>query len=113
MNKLTTEHTSDNIIATWLDTHQDELVDTANYIFQHPELAYKEILSSKCLADYLEVRASKSYGKLPESRLHLQRHGEAANQYLASLRNTMRWPVSVTPADTTFLELLLPLPHAL
>ena len=54
MNKLTTEHTSDNIIATWLDTHQDELVNTANYIFQHPELAYKEILSSKCLADYLE-----------------------------------------------------------
>lgn len=54
MNKLTTEHTSDNIIATWLDTHQGELVDTANYIFQHPELAYKEVLSSKCLADYLE-----------------------------------------------------------
>ena len=53
MNKLTTEHTPDNIIATWIDDHQDELVRTADYIFRHPELAYQETLSSKCLADYL------------------------------------------------------------
>ena len=44
MNKLTTEHTPDNIIATWIDDHQDELVRTADYIFRHPELAYQETL---------------------------------------------------------------------
>ena len=53
MNTLTTEHTPDNIIASWLDDHQEELVNTADYIFHHPELAYQETLSSKCLADYL------------------------------------------------------------
>ena len=42
MNKLTTEHTPDNIIASWLDDHQEELVHTADYIFHHPELAYQE-----------------------------------------------------------------------
>ena len=30
MNKLTTEHTPDNIIASWLDDHQEELVHTAD-----------------------------------------------------------------------------------
>ena len=59
MNKLTTEHTPDNIIATWIDDHQDELVRTADYIFRHPELAYQETLSSKCLADYLESQGFK------------------------------------------------------
>ena len=59
MNKLTTEHTPDNIIASWLDDHQEELVHTADYIFHHPELAYQEILSSKCLADYLESQGFK------------------------------------------------------
>lgn len=42
------------IIADWLDSHRDELVQNACYIFEHPETAYKEKLSSKCLADYLE-----------------------------------------------------------
>ena len=59
MNKLTTEHTPDNIIASWLDDHQEELVHTADYIFHHPELAYQETLSSKCLADYLESHGFK------------------------------------------------------
>lgn len=59
MNKLTTEHTPDNIIASWLDDHQEELVNTADYIFHHPELAYQETLSSKCLADYLESQGFK------------------------------------------------------
>ena len=59
MNKLTTEHTPDNIIASWLDDHQEELVNTADYIFHHPELAYQETLSSKCLADYLENQGFK------------------------------------------------------
>ena len=59
MNKLTTEHTPDNIIASWLDDHKEELVNTADYIFHHPELAYQETLSSKCLADYLESQGFK------------------------------------------------------
>ena len=59
MNTLTTEHTPDNIIARWLDDHQEELVNTADYIFHHPELAYQETLSSKCLADYLENQGFK------------------------------------------------------
>lgn len=59
MNTLTTEHTPDNIIASWLDDHQEELVNTADYIFHHPELAYQETLSSKCLADYLESQGFK------------------------------------------------------
>ena len=41
------------MISKWLDEHQAELADTADYIFCHPELAYQETLSSKCLADYL------------------------------------------------------------
>lgn len=59
MNTLTTEHTPDNIIVRWLDDHQEELVNTADYIFHHPELAYQETLSSKCLADYLESQGFK------------------------------------------------------
>lgn len=59
MNTLTTEHTPNNIIARWLDDHQEELVNTADYIFHHPELAYQETLSSKCLADYLESHGFK------------------------------------------------------
>lgn len=59
MNTLTTEHTPDNIIARWLDDHQEELVNTADHIFHHPELAYQETLSSKCLADYLESQGFK------------------------------------------------------
>ena len=44
----------DNIIASWIDAHETELIEAADYIFQHPELAYKETLSSKYLAEYLE-----------------------------------------------------------
>ena len=38
----------------WFDENQDKLYETARYIFRHPELAEKETLSSRCLADYLE-----------------------------------------------------------
>ena len=43
----------DNIIAKWLMDHEQEMIDAANYIFQNPELAYKETLSSKYLADFM------------------------------------------------------------
>lgn len=44
----------ENVIASWLEAHQAELIDCADYLFQHPELAYKEYLSSKYLANFLE-----------------------------------------------------------
>ena len=43
-------------ISNWLDNHRDELIQKSYYIFEHPETAYKEKLSSKCLADYLETQ---------------------------------------------------------
>lgn len=43
-----------NIIADWLVRHEEELVQAAEFIFQHPETAYEEVLSSRCLADLLE-----------------------------------------------------------
>ena len=36
-------------ISNWLDNHRDELIQKSCYIFEHPETAYKEKLSSKCL----------------------------------------------------------------
>ena len=43
-------------ISNWLANHRDELIQKSCYIFEHPETAYKEKLSSKCLADYLETQ---------------------------------------------------------
>ncbi len=43
-----------NIIADWMQSHENELIRTAGYIFHHPELAYQETLSSQYLADFLE-----------------------------------------------------------
>lgn len=43
-----------NIIADWIDAHSDELTEASDFIFAHPELAYKEYISSKYLAEYLE-----------------------------------------------------------
>lgn len=45
---------SRNIVADWLKTHQAELIDTANYIFANPELAYQEQKSSARLSTYLQ-----------------------------------------------------------
>lgn len=43
----------DNVIASWLKDHEAEIIDAADYIFNHPETAYKETLSSRYLADFL------------------------------------------------------------
>lgn len=48
------DRNTDNIIAEWLTDHEASIAATADYIFQHPETAYKETLSSHCLADFLE-----------------------------------------------------------
>ena len=44
---------SDNHIASWILEHEQEMILAADYIFQNPELAYKETLASKCLADFM------------------------------------------------------------
>ena len=44
----------ENRIAVWLADHREDVIRTADYIFQHPETAYKEELSSACLAAFLE-----------------------------------------------------------
>lgn len=46
--------TVNNIIADWLVRHEEELIQAAEFIFQHPETAYEEVLSSRHLADLLE-----------------------------------------------------------
>ncbi len=38
----------------WLSEHEPEMIRMADYIFRHPETAYEEELSSKCLADFLK-----------------------------------------------------------
>ncbi len=54
-NDCKISHTNNNHrIADWLNTHRDRIIHTADYIFNHPELAYQEILSSKCLAGFLK-----------------------------------------------------------
>lgn len=46
--------TRDETIRKWLEEHQEEIQKTADFIFVHPELAEKEVCSSKCLAEFLE-----------------------------------------------------------
>ena len=111
MNTLTTEHTPDNIIARWLDDHQEELVNTADYIFHHPELAYQETLSSKCLADYLESQGFKITWKTAGIDTAFTAVWGGGKPIPDSWPSTMLWQVSDTPAGTTCLEQPLPQRH--
>lgn len=43
-----------SIIASWIDSHEAELIEAANYLHAHPELAYKEYLSCEYLGKFLE-----------------------------------------------------------
>lgn len=43
-----------NIISQWISNHEEEIIRIADDIFYHPELAYQETYSSKCLAEFLE-----------------------------------------------------------
>lgn len=45
---------NENIIASWIDAHEAELIEAANYLHAHPELAYKEYLSCEYLGKFLE-----------------------------------------------------------
>ena len=45
---------NENAITNWLYVHEEELIDIAQYVWEHPETAYEEKLSSKCLGTYLE-----------------------------------------------------------
>lgn len=48
-----------NNIADWIKAHTSELTDIAQDIFSHPELAYEEVYSSRCLASFLESQGFK------------------------------------------------------
>lgn len=43
----------DKRIQEWLEKNHEEMQNTADYIFSHPELAEKEVESSRCLAEFL------------------------------------------------------------
>ena len=45
---------NENAITNWLLEHEEDMIATAQYIWEHPETAYEEKLSSKCLGEYLE-----------------------------------------------------------
>jgi len=45
---------NENVIASWIESHEAELVEAANYLHAHPELAYKEYLSCEYLGKFLE-----------------------------------------------------------
>lgn len=47
-------NSSNQVIADWIIAHEASIIQTAEYIFNHPETAYKEKLSSQCLASFLE-----------------------------------------------------------
>lgn len=48
-----------NPITDWLAAHEKDIIHTADYIFHHPELAYQEKESSRCLAAFLEKNGFK------------------------------------------------------
>ena len=43
-------------IHRWVQKHTQELIETADFIFRHPELSKEEVISSACLAEYLEKK---------------------------------------------------------
>ena len=43
-----------NVISSWINDHEAELIEAANYLHAHPELAYKEYLSCEYLGKFLE-----------------------------------------------------------
>ena len=43
-----------NSINDWFTNKETEVIETASYIFNHPEIAFEETDSSKCLARFLE-----------------------------------------------------------
>ena len=45
---------NENAVTNWLLEHEEDMIATANFIFEHPETAYEEKRSSKCLGEYLE-----------------------------------------------------------
>jgi len=56
---MSTIETKDNIIASWIDSHEAELIEAADYLHAHPELAYKEYLSCEYLGKFLERHGFK------------------------------------------------------
>ena len=68
-----------SVIEQWIAHHEPELIQTADYIFRHPELAYEEVLSSRCLSDYLKSQGfSVSAGTAGISTAFTASWGEGA-----------------------------------
>ena len=42
------------VIQSWIENHHDAIQETADFIFNHPELSLNEKESSRCLAEFLE-----------------------------------------------------------
>jgi len=40
----------------WFNNNEDVMIETASYIFRHPEMAFKEFESSRCLAAFLQAQ---------------------------------------------------------
>ena len=51
---MSTLENKNNVIASWIEAHEAELIEAANYLHAHPELAYKEYLSCEYLGKFLE-----------------------------------------------------------
>ena len=51
---MSTLANKNNVIASWIEDHEAELIEAANYLHAHPELAYKEYLSCEYLGNFLE-----------------------------------------------------------
>jgi len=51
---MTIIENKENIIASWINSHEAELIESADYLHAHPELAYKEYLSCEYLGKFLE-----------------------------------------------------------
>ena len=59
-----------NPITDWLAAHEKDIIHTADYIFHHPELAYQEKESSRCLAAFLEKNGfSRDKPAPPDERM--------------------------------------------
>mgnify|MGYP000376351789 CR=1 FL=1 len=96
---------SRNIVADWLKTHQAELIDTANYIFANPELAYQEQKSSVRLSTYLQEQGFTVSNGTANIETAFTATWGTGKQSLDFLQNTMHFPVSDMPAVITYWAL--------
>lgn len=79
MSKMTKEILNKNV-----DAQEKNLLSMADYIFDHPELGYKEELASKTLTQYLEdngFAVTKGVGGLPTAFKAVWKNGEGGPNF--------------------------------